>query len=150
MAAMEVHRPSPESDTRPAKSRSSGESCAPREDGTAFVFDNGFIYARIGAGGVITELAAAGGRSVAVEANVLALYRDRPRQWEAWNIDDGYQQSKRAVAAQRARIVDDALELDYTLGKSPATMRIELREGGPFLRAELACDWSERRTLRRG
>ncbi len=121
----------------------------PREDGAAFAFDNGVIRARAGADGVVTELAAAGGRNIAVEVNVLALYRDRPRQWEAWNIDDGYQRTMRRIPAKRARIVDAALELDYDFDGSPGAMRIELREGEPFLRVELDVDWQLRRRLLR-
>jgi alpha-mannosidase len=129
--------------------RSAAERCAPSEDGGAFVFDNGVLRARVRGDGVITELAAAGCRNVAIEANVLALYRDRPRQWDAWNIDDGYQQTLRPAPATEARTADGALELDFDFDGSPGEMRIELREGEPFLRIELDVDWHARRTLLR-
>ena len=129
--------------------RNAAKRCAPSEDGRAFVFDNGVLRARVRGDGVITELAAAGSRNVAIEANVLVLYRDRPRQWEAWNIDDGYQQTLRPAPATEARIADGALELDYDFDGSPGEMRIELREGEPFLRIELDVDWHARRKLLR-
>ncbi len=129
--------------------RSAAGPCAPREDATSFVFDNGLVRARVGGDGVITELAASGGRNVAVEANVLALYRDRPRQWEAWNIDDGYQRTLRRVSAFEARVAGDGLKLEYDFDGSPGMMRVELREGEPFLRVELDVDWHTRRTLLR-
>jgi len=128
---------------------SAAKRCSPRADGAAFSFDNGLLHARVGGDGVITELAAAGGRSVAIEANVLALYRDRPRAWEAWNIDDGYQPTLRRIAARNARISGDSLELAYDLDGSPGTMRIELRDGERSLRVELDVDWRARRTLLR-
>ncbi len=129
--------------------RNGGKQCAPREDDGAFVFDNGLLHARVRRDGVIAELAAAGSRNVAIEANALALYRDRPRQWEAWNIDDGYQQTLRRIPASEARIADGALELHYDFDGSPGEMRVELREGEPFLRLELDIDWHARRTLLR-
>lgn len=132
-----------------AGTRHAAEPSAPREDGDGFVFDNGLLRARVGRDGAITELAAAGVRNIAIEANVLALYRDRPRQWEAWNLDDGYQQSMRRVAAREARPAAGALELDYDFDGSPAEMRVELREGESFLRVELDVDWHARRTLLR-
>jgi alpha-mannosidase len=132
-----------------AGTRSAAERSAPRENGGAFVFDNGLLRARIGADGVITDLAAAGSRNIAIEVNVLALYQDRPRQWEAWNIDDGYQQTMRRVPAREARVADGALEFDYDFDGSPGELRVELREGEPFLRVELDVDWHARRTLLR-
>ncbi|HEX5274792.1 MAG TPA: glycoside hydrolase family 38 C-terminal domain-containing protein [Candidatus Rubrimentiphilum sp.] len=129
--------------------RSAAALCAPQEDGGSFVFGNGLIRARVGADGAITELAADGGRNVAIEANVLALYRDRPRQWDAWNIDDGYQQTMRRISAARARIAGGALELEYDFEGSPGMMRVELRDGEPFLRVELDVEWHARRRLLR-
>ncbi len=129
--------------------RGAAAQCAPREDGTSFAFDNGLLHARIGADGVITELAAAGRRNVVVEANALALYRDRPRQWDAWNIDDGYQRTMRRIPAHAARIAGGVLECDYDFDGSPGMMRIELLDGEPFLRVELDVDWHARRTLLR-
>jgi alpha-mannosidase len=129
--------------------RDAAKRTAPREDGKDFVLDNGMIHARMRADGVITELAATGGRNVAIEANMLALYRDRPRQWEAWNIDDGYQATMRRIPAREVRNAGDALEFDYDFDGSPGIMRVELREDEMFLRVELDVDWHARRTLLR-
>jgi len=99
--------------------------------------------------GTITELSAGGTRSAVSQANVLALYRDKPKQWDAWNIDRGYERSMQHAKPGAHRLEEGALTIDFTLGSSPATMRIALFEGEPFLRVDLDVDWSERHTLLR-
>ncbi len=123
------------------------ERSEPLQDANGYVFDNGLLRARVGPDGTIAELNTADGRDLCVEANLLATYRDRPRRWEAWNIDDGYQQTMRRKPGRNARIEASALAIDYALGRSEATMRVELVNGEPFLRIDLTIDWRERRTL---
>jgi alpha-mannosidase len=122
---------------------------APGMENDRFCFDNGLLRAEVLSNGAIVELHAAGARSVVSQANVLALYDDKPKQWEAWNIDDGYQGSMRQSAPAGHRIDGDALVVNFTFGKSPGEMRIALFEGEPFLRVDLTVDWSERRRLLR-
>jgi alpha-mannosidase len=121
----------------------------PRAGESGYVFDNGLLRVRVALDGSITELAAAGGRNLAIEANVVALYRDKPKQWEAWNIDDGYQLTMRRMRGKNPRVAAGALELDFALDGSPARMRLELRDGEPFLRVDLAVEWTERQKLLR-
>ncbi|HKU68829.1 MAG TPA: glycoside hydrolase family 38 C-terminal domain-containing protein [Candidatus Baltobacteraceae bacterium] len=121
----------------------------PKEDEGAFVFDNGLLQARVTTAGAIVEMRLPGGRSVCSQGNVLALYRDKPRAWEAWNLDRGYEQRMRRATPRAARIENDALLVDFLLGSSPATMRVTLHSGEPFLRVDLDVDWRERRTLLR-
>jgi len=124
-------------------------SCAPVRDGDAWRFDNGLIDVRVLNNGTIVQCAAAGGKNVVAQANALALYRDRPAKWEAWNVDAGYERSSRAGKPGTASVVDDALEIPFDLGRSGATMRIALMDGEPFLRVDLSVDWRERRRLLR-
>jgi alpha-mannosidase len=121
----------------------------PKEDGDVFVFDNGLLEAHVTRAGAVLELRLPGGRSVCSQANVLALYHDKPRQWEAWNIDRGYERSMRRGEPGASRVENDALIVDFRLGDSIATMRIALHAGEPFLRVDLDVDWRERRTLLR-
>jgi alpha-mannosidase len=125
------------------------EPCEPIHSDGGYVFENGLLRARVRNDGAIVELNTPDGRNHCIEANVLATYRDRPRRWEAWNIDDGYEQTMRIHRGGGARIEGGGLTLDYEIGTSPATMRLELRPNEPFLRAILAVDWRERRTLLR-
>ncbi len=122
---------------------------APREIDGEFVFDNGLLEARVTRTGAIVELRARGHRSVCSQGNVLALYRDKPRQWEAWNLDSSYERSMRRAQPKSARIESGALAVDFLFAKSPGTMRITLHDGEPFLRVDLDVDWRERRTLLR-
>ncbi len=120
-----------------------------QDDEGMFVFDNGLLRARVRSSGAIVELSTAGARNVCTQGNVLALYRDRPKQWEAWNIDRGYE--RKTVPAKFGKAQNDAgsLAIDFTLGSSPGTMRIALFSGEPFLRVTLDVQWSERRRLLR-
>lgn len=115
----------------------------------AYVFDNGFVHARVRANGTVVELAANDGRNVCTQGNVLALYEDKPRQWEAWNVDASYAKRVRRAIPGPHRLEDGALQVEFRLGGSPATMRVSLFEGEPFLRVDLDVDWRERRTLLR-
>jgi alpha-mannosidase len=122
----------------------------PVENGDGdFTFENRTLRARVRASGAIVELVSQGGRNLVAQANLLAWYRDLPKRWEAWNIDDGYQRTRRAAKPQPARVVDGALEVPFDIGASRATMRVALGGDDSFLRADLAIDWRERRKLLR-
>jgi alpha-mannosidase len=125
------------------------ERTEPLQDGDAYLFDNGLLRARVSSTGAIVELGVANGKNVCTQANVLALYRDKPRQWEAWNIDAGYERRMQRVTPVTHWIEGGALTIEFMLGASPATMRVALFAGEPFLRVDLDVDWKERRKLLR-
>ena len=118
------------------------------EDGE-FTLDNGIVQARLTPNGTITELRAAGAPQVSAQMNLLAAYRDRPRKWEAWNLDSAYRKHRIRVESSGVRVHDAGLEFTFTIGASPATMRVSLAAGEPFVRVDLAVDWRERKTLLR-
>lgn len=125
------------------------EPMQPQERDGVFIFDNGLLQAHVTPSGAIVDLRIAGGRSVCSQANVLALYDDKPKQWEAWNIDAGYEKRMRHAKPQSSRVENGALVIDFLFGESPASMRIALHTGEPFVRVDLTVDWRERRTLLR-
>ena len=116
-----VRRPDP---CRPVRS----------EDGARF--DNGLIQALVNSQGGLLELATPRMRVPVSQANLLTAYRDFPKSWRL------------RVRPADFELLDDSVELHFTIGASPATMRIELRRGEPFLRVMLAAEWNERATLR--
>lgn len=121
----------------------------PSEADGEYAFDNGLLHARVTQAGAIVELRVPDGPSVCSQANVLALYRDKPRQWEAWNVDRDYARHMRRAQPGSARVADGVLTIDFRFGDSPAVMRVRLVAGEPFLRVDLDVDWTERRTLLR-
>ncbi|HVA28374.1 MAG TPA: glycoside hydrolase family 38 C-terminal domain-containing protein, partial [Candidatus Baltobacteraceae bacterium] len=90
------------------------------------------------------------GSNVVTQANLLAAYHDKPKKWDAWNLDAGYERRRERIVPANGRVVEDAFEIPYAIGKTTAaTMRVSLRAGEPFLRVELAVDWNaEHRILR--
>ena len=124
-------------------------AATPRRSGGHYVFDNGLLRALISRDGAILELNSSGEYSRRMQANMVALYRDRPRRWEAWNIDDGYQKTMRRLRAESSRIEDDALVVQFRAGRSPITMQMRLLENEAFVRVDLEVDWRERKKLLR-
>jgi alpha-mannosidase len=122
---------------------------APVADGNAFVFANDYVRARVRRDGTVVELAGIDGRNLAVLANRLMLYVDRPRTYDAWNLDASYEQRPRKLRSAGARIEDDALIVHLSGEGAAIAMRIALAAGEPYLRVELNVNWqAEHRILR--
>lgn len=113
----------------------------PVEDDGDFVFDNGIVHARVSAKGALLELRGDGIASVVAQANLLALYRDKPKKWDAWNLDDGYEKKRLKLRPRETRAHDDHLEVRFDAAGSPITTRIRLNQGEPFLRVDASIDW---------
>ena len=114
---------------------------APREDGLEFVFANEYVHARVKRNGTIVELGGVDGRNLASIANGLMLYIDKPRTYDAWNLDVSYERHPRRLTPGGARILDDALVVDLRGDGTAIAMRIALCAGEPFLRIELNVNW---------
>lgn len=132
-----------------ARARRAAAPCGPRETAAGFVFHNDALAATIARDGTLVELRAAGGPNLVRRACRLALYDDRPRRWDAWNVDRSYRRRPRACRASACEIVDDALEVRFAFGSSLAVARYALDAHEPFLRVDLAVAWSERHALLR-
>jgi alpha-mannosidase len=125
------------------------ERSEPQERKDDFVFENGLIRATVQRTGEIVQLGGTQGGNVCTRANVLTLYRDKPRAWEAWNIDRGYDRTAMPVQAHNARVEGGCVAIDVTVGSSTAQMCLALFAGEPFLRVDLNVEWRERRRLLR-
>jgi alpha-mannosidase len=134
---------------RPRAEAALSRRVQPVEDGGAFVFDNGLVRARVLGNGTIVELRAADGPNVCTQANVLVLYSDRPRKWDAWNLDAGYERHLHPAKPAAGSVKDGELVIPFALKGSSGEMRVSLWEGEPFVRVHLDVDWTERHTLLR-
>jgi alpha-mannosidase len=114
---------------------------APVADGDTFVFANDYVRARMRPDGTVVELAGVDGRNLAAIANGLMLYVDRPRAWDAWNLDASYDRHPRKLRPGKARIVDDALVVELTGDGTAIAMRMALGAGEPYLRVEVNVNW---------
>ncbi len=97
------------------------DPCRPVRDESGVHFDNGLLHALVNPHGTVLELTTPRMRAPVSQANLLG--RARPQ-----GID----------------VHDGGARVKFLIGKSPATMEIELRRGEPFLRVALAVDWRER------
>lgn len=132
---------------RAPRRRTQASMIAPVADRDDVVFQNGFVYARLNRRGTMLELRCAGGPNVVAQANLIAAYRDRPKKWEAWNLDAGYQRKRLRVRPHDAEMCEDAFVTTFDVAGSPASMRISLGAHDPFLRVDLAVDWRSDRTI---
>ncbi|GAC1585476.1 MAG: hypothetical protein NVS3B28_08240 [Candidatus Velthaea sp.] len=118
--------------------------CPPLASDDAYLFENDFVRAHVRSDGTIDEFRAVGGPNVAALLNGLAAYVDKPKAWDAWNLDRTYADKRVDVKPQGAGIEDGALVVRFTIGKrSRATMQLSLLAGEPYLRIELAVAWHE-------
>ena len=123
---------------------------APTRDGAAYVLANEYVRALVADDGTIHELGVLGGPSVVALANGLAAFADRPKAWDAWNIDARYERRRVPIKPQGSAIEDDGVVVRFTIGKrSSATMRVELLAGEPYVRVTLAVNWNESHVLLR-
>ncbi|MBV9439001.1 MAG: alpha-mannosidase [Candidatus Eremiobacteraeota bacterium] len=136
----------PRSDVRAV----SPAACAPERDGETWRFRNAYVEARARDDGTLVELSIPGAPNVVALANGIVAYRDRPRRYDAWNLDAGYDSRPVPVRAQSAEVEGDALVVRLDVGrKSRLTMRLALHADEPWLRVEIAAAWRERHVLLR-
>jgi alpha-mannosidase len=122
----------------------------PVRDGDVWVFANPYVRARVRGDGTIVELAGAEGPNLVSVANGIAAYADKPRAWDAWNVDASYARKPVRVKPAGAAVEDGALVVYLRAGKASAlTMRIALHESEPWLRVEIGASWREDHVLLR-
>ncbi len=120
---------------------------------------NGVIEATIDEAGCIASLRRArdGREAAAGPLNRLVLYEDRPRAWEAWDIDAEHADKPDFVTGRAERIdivqagpLRASIEVERPLGAaSRIVQRYVLTAGSPRLDIETSVDWRERRRLLR-
>ncbi len=123
---------------------------APERHGDEWVFANDYVRARVRDDGTIVELSGRDGPNLVSRANGLTAYVDRPKKWDAWNVDRDYTSKPVRVKPGGASIEDETLLVRLAVGKATGvTMRLALLEAEPWLRVELAANWNEQHVLLR-
>lgn len=130
------------------------EAVAPvRREGDAFVLENSRTRAVVDAGGRLVSLVdLATGRDAipAGEAgNVLQLFRDTPRQFDAWDIDDEDKRTLTVLEAETVEVADDgrALRVVYATADSRIEQTLRLHDETGALDTHFEIDWHERQKL---
>lgn len=121
----------------------------PRFERAGFVLENERVRACVRRDGTLVELRIDGGPNVVRRGLRLAAYVDRPKRWDAWNVDRTYSHRTRRVRVTGCEATADGVEIRYAFGDSLAVARVELDRMEPFLRVDLAVDWRERHVLLR-
>ena len=124
---------------------------APASDrhGATTFLANDRVVARVDDRGALVELRAPHAPNLVREGLLLAAYVDRPKRWDAWNLDRAYRKRPLRVDVTGVEIVDDAIEIRYALGASLAVARLTLDRNDAHLRVDLAVDWRERHVVLR-
>ncbi|TAM77922.1 alpha-mannosidase [bacterium] len=124
------------------------EISAPLREGRTWLLDNGLVRARIDDEGAVIALEA-GGRNVVRRANVLRAFVDRPKTWEAWNLDADYRRQPRELGPASVEGVRDGVVVRRVLGDSEIVQHLSLQPGESWLRVGMRIAWHERRTILR-
>jgi alpha-mannosidase len=115
--------------------------CAPRRGDGVWQFANDYVRASVRDDGTVVALSAADGSNLVGVANRLIAYLDKPRAWDAWNLDAGYDRHPKRLRADGAELDDGGLVVRLAGQGVAISMRIELREHEPYLRVLAAVEW---------
>ncbi len=86
--------------------------------------------------------------------NQLWLYVDRPRKWDAWDVDESLQEQGWRLEPQGVRVVEagplrGTLEVRYTFNKSRIVQRVQLLTDRRLLSFQTRVDWHEQHLMLR-
>ena len=128
-----------------------------QQAGNGYVMDNGRIRAEIDGQGLITSLVdATTGRDAIAPGgygNLLQVHPDLPNDWDAWDLDGFYRNTRiDLTAVEEMKVVTmpggvAGLELRRRHGLSTFTHLISLSPGSMALEIQLDADWRERETF---
>lgn len=86
--------------------------------------------------------------------NRLTVYEDRPLDWDAWNIDEDYQEKAVDLVAESIQLTEDSplrkvVTFTYRFQKSIIHQQMILNQGSPRIDFETSVDWQEHQQLLR-
>ncbi len=128
--------------------------------------ENGFLLVEIGPDGWIARLekkgapapvnaGAPGPESGLLPLGALRAYEDRPRRWEAWDVDFDYEDKPIPVPRpDKIQVLEagplrGAIRVERRFRASAITQTFFLEAGSPRVDVETQVDWREERTLLR-
>lgn len=124
---------------------------------TPTLLENSYLRVELNADGDITRIFdKTAGREVLAanaRANQFQAFEDRPKFWDAWDLDIFYDDKMwSAEAASSVRVVEEGnlrvtLEIERQILHSHYTQRIALTYNSPRLEIETHIDWRERHIL---
>ena len=121
------------------------------------VLDNGLLRVEVGEDGTLHGVydREAGREVLAGRANQLWAYTDKPRNWEAWDVDEGYEQEGEEISSEESVEVTESGPLRVSVRVvrrwrgSTIAQTYRLLSGSRRLDVESYVDWRERRVLLR-
>ena len=121
------------------------------------VLENDLLRVEIGADGTLHHVydKEVGREVLAGRANQLWAYTDRPRNWEAWDVDEGYEREGEEISsAEGVEVVERgplraAVRVRRRWRDSGIFQTYRLLSGSRRLDVETHVDWHERRVLLR-
>lgn len=123
-------------------------------DGDEILLSNGLVSVRVNPQGELTDCRdAQGHRRISGKANVLKLFKDVPRLYDAWDIDSMYDQSPVALEENGALELMEstpwraAVKVTRRVGHSDWTQVIALTAGSTRIDFDTRVDWHEQHRL---
>ncbi len=124
---------------------------------SARLLENDLVRVRFDARGLISSIVEKStGREVlprGARGNLLQLFDDRPRAWDAWDVDFSFEESgKDLTALESARVVERgpvraAVRLARKFGKSKLVQDVRLAADSPVIEFATQVSWQENRKL---
>ena len=141
----------------PAPGRREPRDVGAEVAGGRAVLDNGLLRAEVGEDGTLHSIydTEAGREVLAGRANQLWAYTDKPRNWEAWDVDEGYEQEGEEISGIEGVEVTEGGPLRASVRVvrrwrgSTIAQTYRLLAGSRRLDVESYVDWHERRILLR-
>jgi alpha-mannosidase len=126
-----------------------------RADNGGVILENELLRVEIGADGAIARLydASVGRDVLADRANQLWAYLDKPRDWDAWDVDETYERDgEELTAVDDVEIVEigplrASVRVARTWRNSRIVQTYRLWTGSARLDVETSVDWHERQVL---
>jgi alpha-mannosidase len=126
------------------------------EVGGGVVIENGLLRVEVGADGTLHRVfdREAEREVLAGRASALWAYTDKPRNWEAWDVEEGYEGEGEEIPAGSVEVVEDgplraSVRVERRWRDSRISQTYRLLSGSRRLDVETWVDWHERRVLLR-